>query len=392
MKILSKLKKVFGSHKYSMKIFIDNWGFENKGDQLMIQSVLDQIRIHRPDAQVLLRKNVFMQNPTYCINNKIYPLELKNTGLRCSKLYSWIVNKLLNDDWINTPRDVDLILDCCGYHIADHWIKDESYVDFFKHYYQQFNKKNRRLILLPQAFGPFCNDSSKNAMLLIYKEADCIYARDNISYEYIKSLVTTTDKVRIAPDFTCLCSEANEVSVDIPKGEYVVVVPNSRMIDKTETKTSNSYVDFLVRIIDYLQDKGEKVCLLNHEGSQDAELIDVVNIKIKKKVLALKDLSGIEIKEIIKDCKLLISSRFHGVVSGLTQGVPTLCAGWSHKYEELSKEHGCENSILYPSDINQSIKIINEALITPDNYVSRDGCNELIEDIVRDMWDKVFNN
>ena len=51
--------------RYSNKIYIDNLGFANRGDQLMIQAVLEQIRSRCLDAQILVRADVFMQNPTY---------------------------------------------------------------------------------------------------------------------------------------------------------------------------------------------------------------------------------------------------------------------------------------------------------------------------------------
>ena len=46
MKIGKLLKRFLGPTRYSMKIFIDNFGFGNKGDQLMLESVLEQINCH----------------------------------------------------------------------------------------------------------------------------------------------------------------------------------------------------------------------------------------------------------------------------------------------------------------------------------------------------------
>lgn len=390
MRILSKIKKLFKPSKYSKKIFIENWGFENRGDQLMIQSVMAQIREYEPHAQILVRRHVFEQDPTFCIQNKLYPLELKNSGIRCSRIYAWIVNTLLRDEWINTPRQVDLILNCRGYYIADKWIMDDDSVSSLECFYEQFNKKGRRLIMLPQAFGPFENEYSKEAINFIYRQADQIYAREKKSYNYLSQVCPNTNKIKVVPDFTCLCPAESNPSIQLPKKGYVLVIPNARMIDKTSASVSNSYQDFLIQIIKDLRELGENVYLLNHEGVGDEHLIHEINEKLDVDLPILTNLSGTEIKALIKNSKLLISARFHGAVSGLTQGVPTLCTSWSHKYGELLREHGCEGNMLDVNDISSSLKTIREALVQPEKYSSKDGCEDAIENKVKQMWNEIF--
>ena len=392
MKLLKTIKKLFKpSNKYTKKIFIENCGFENRGDQLMIISVMDQIRKYEPNAQILVRRHVFEQNPTFCIQNKLYPLELKNSGIRCSRVYSWMVNTLLRDEWINTPREVDLILNCRGYYIADSWIKDENDVATIENFYKQFNKKGRRLIMLPQAFGPFKNEHSKKVINIIYKQADVIYARENQSYKYLSQVCPSMDKIKVVSDFTCLSPAEQNPSIQFPKKSYVLVIPNARMMDKTSTTVSNSYEDFLMQIVKDLRGKGEYVCLLNHEGDDDEQLMRSLNSKLEEPLPMFTNLTGTEIKALIKDCKLLISARYHGVVSGLTQGVPTLCTSWSHKYGELLKEHGCEENILEVSDIKASLTSISEALANPATFSSKEGCEEKVEKAVISMWQQVFS-
>ena len=391
MKLLKTIKKLFKpSNKYTKKIFIENCGFENRGDQLMIISVMDQIRKYEPNAQILVRRHVFEQNPTFCIQNKLYPLELKNSGIRCSRVYSWVVNTLLREEWINTPREVDLILNCRGYYIADSWIKDEYDVASIKSFYKQFNKKGRRLIMLPQAFGPFENAHSKNVINFIYGQADIIYAREQQSYEYLSQVCPNTDKIKVIPDFTCLCPIEQKPSIQLPKKSYVLVIPNARMMDKTAAGVSNAYFDFLIRVVEFLRNNDEHVYLLNHEGEGDELLLHSLNSKLEEPLPICTNLTGPEIKALIKDCKLLISARYHGVVSGLTQGVPTLCTSWSHKYGELLKEHKCDINILEVSDIEASLTLIREALANPTDFSSKEGCEEKVEKAVTSMWQQVF--
>lgn len=389
MKLFSKIKKLFRSSKYTKKIYIDNSGFVNKGDQLMIMSVVEQIRKFEPKAQILVRKNVFEQNPTYCIQNKLYPLELTNSGIKRSKLYSWMVNFLLRDEWINTPRQVDLILDCRGYHLADWRITNQEYVDYLAQYYSKFKKKGRKLVFLPQAFGPFNNSYSQQAVELAYKQADLIYARDRVSYNSLQSICPSTNKIGIAPDFTCLTSKETNQSIILPEKQYIIIIPNSKMIEQANEYETDNYINFLVGVSKYLDNKGEHVYLLNHEGQKDKELLDIINKSLNNRLPILTNISGMEIKSIIVGAKLLISGRFHGVVSGLTQGVPTLVTSWSHKYGELLREHGCEGNMLNVNDIFSSLKTIQEALEQPEKYSSKEGCEDAIENRVKQMWKEI---
>ena len=376
--------------KYTHKIYIDNSGFNNRGDQLMIQAIWERIIKHYPNALILLKQSAFEQNPTYCIEHHIYPLCLSNNRIKKSWLYKKLINFLLRDEWINTPEDVDIILDSRGYHLSDWRIDNQEYVDFLSRYYKRFNKKGRKFIVLPQAMGPFENIYSKQAMSLVYEQASFIYAREQVSYNYLKRLYPESDKIGICPDFTCLTSKMERRSIVLPTKQYEIIIPNSKMIEQTSKTISEGYLKFLCDISQYLQDIGENVILLNHEGIADEKLLFVINRNLKRHCLILSNLSGMEIKSIIADAKLVITGRFHGAVSGLTQRVPTLCTAWSHKYIELLKEHKCSNNILKVDNIQTALSILNLALIHPEEYTSKEGCNEKISEQVNNMWNSVM--
>src|SRR5690606_4676757 len=97
----------------------------------------------------------------------------------------------------------------------------------------------------------------------------------------------------------------------------ICIVINSKMISHSTDEVSKKYLDFIVRISKELIKRGEKVLFLNHEGGRDWVLIKkIVGIlQDDKNVSALNGLNGYEVKAVIGHCKLLISSRFHGVVS-----------------------------------------------------------------------------
>lgn len=399
-KVMSKFNKIGRIIRRLVKgrvlnqiIFIDNVGFVNKGDQLMIESVVKMIKRHRPNAQIVLSRDAFYQNPNYCIQNGIYPLQPKRGGLKKLR-YDLAINLLINKSWLITPDMVDVILDCRGYHLGDPWIKNPlegelGYSKYLLNYYKQFSKPSCKLILLPQALGPFSNEESKKCIKIVADRAMKIYAREKVSYMHLEQNLPTMSNVSICPDFTCLHHSSESAPIQIPK-EYVLIIPNSRMIDQTSDEVSTNYLFFLKRITEHLANQGENVYFLNHEGIADERLLQELNLILQKPLPIITKQTGINIKRLIADSKLLITARFHGAVSGLTQGVPTLCTSWSHKYQELLLEHQCADNMLDILDIDSSIKTINEALKNPSKYSSKDGCIEQIENDVKNMWKEIF--
>jgi polysaccharide pyruvyl transferase WcaK-like protein len=49
------------------------------------------------------------------------------------------------------------------------------------------------------------------------------------------------------------------------------------------------------------------------------------------------------LRALIGECRFLVASRFHAMVSGLATGVPTALVGWSHKYREVLADFELED-------------------------------------------------
>lgn len=53
-------------------------------------------------------------------------------------------------------------------------------------------------------------------------------------------------------------------------------------------------------------------------------------------------LDHLELRSLIAGCELLVTSRFHAMISALATTTPVLVVGWSHKYREVLDELGLE--------------------------------------------------
>src|SRR5690606_31822517 len=126
------------------------------------------------------------------------------------------------------------------------------------------------------------------------------------------------------------------------------------MLSHTDHTVASNYLQFIKKTCDYLLQLGYSIVLLNHESSGDWKLIKKIGeeLSFKSKVSLLKNLNPLEVKAAIGSAKLVVSSRFHGLVSGLNQQVPTFCTSWSHKYQEVLALYGVSKNSLNPVDVN----------------------------------------
>ncbi len=93
-----------------------------------------------------------------------------------------------------------------------------------------------------------------------------------------------------------------------------------------------------------LQQRDEKPFFLVHESRNDRAIAERVSARLGG-VPIVEESDPLAIKGILGACKASVGSRFHGLVSALSQGVPALAVGWSHKYRMLFRDYGFEQGM-----------------------------------------------
>jgi len=167
------------------------------------------------------------------------------------------------------------------------------------------------------------------------------------------------------------------------------------MVDKTDIEEIE-YVRFLLNCVKYLQKKGESIFFLIHEGEKDIYLANKVvdNLDNKKTAEIITEKNPLKIKGVIGNCRGVITSRFHGLVSALSQGIPALCTGWSHKYKMLLKDYDFRKGLLSikmtEDDLKQTIDLITEESfreIIKKNLLSKSNKQKKLTE---KMWGEIF--
>ena len=287
-------------------------------------------------------------------------------GVTWGYLGNLIPNSIRENYGLVTEQEIDVILDASGFAYGDQWGAQKA-EDRAARYVKRWKKEGKKIILLPQAFGPFSSERLTTAMKTILTHADLVYAREKQSYNYLYALQPDADSLRQAPDFTNLVKGIMPRSREL-NGLKTCIVVNNKMIEMTDTAQGRRYIPLMITLTRHLAESGLAPFLLVHAGEKDLRLAQEVQRGVGQGVPIWQEDNPIAVKGIIGQCQGLISSRFHGLVSGLSQGVPSLGTGWSHKYQMLFEDYGCPENLI---DLRQSDEAILQQLSRLTNEVER---------------------
>ncbi|MFH0264236.1 polysaccharide pyruvyl transferase family protein [Vibrio rumoiensis] len=345
-----------------MFIEIKGVGLPNRGAELMLIGVMKEISAKHPDAKfVLLPDTPFSERNKHEVYQKSY-LIIK--GLDLSFLGNLIPKRIRRRFGLIVESEIDVVIDASGFAYSDQWGHEKAYLRSAKHI-KRWKENNKKVIFMPQAFGPFKNLKLRDHMKVILQHADLIFARDKVSLEHMKELKVATDNLYEAPDFS------NLLKGRLPENfkstaKDICFITNSKMLEKGGDIEADNYKPFMVNLISRAQELGYNPYLLLHEGEKDLQLAKDINMQLKNPVELIQTVDALEVKGIIGTAKLVVSSRFHGLVSALSQGVPVIATGWSHKYKMLLDDYGCGDYLL--SSNNSNAAGILEEMLNEKKY------------------------
>lgn len=364
-------------------------GIPNKGAELMLAAIQQEVLSRIPNAKFACEPHrPYMDRCRYGLLQKI-PLRSKSKD--GSFLLNLLPKKYIRRYGIVKDKDIRVIFDASGFAYGDQW-GVEKLRERLGCQTKSWENRDKKVILLPQAFGPFSSNEFKDELKKVVSSVDLIFARDRISYEYLTGEVGENNKIALSGDFTNLVK--GSVPSEFPLDVYdICVIPNNKMIEMNAVKDRESYIDLLSSLIQLAKNHGKKVFILVHEGKKDWDLAVKTAEKVGSEIDIYTFENPVHIKGVIGKAKIVISSRFHGLVSALSQGVPSIATGWSHKYAELMQDYGCEEFLVDSPDA--AIASL-EKLLDDDVYAqvkeAIDGNSDRLKQETRAMWDRVFDS
>jgi len=374
-------------------VFIEVKGvqFVNKGAELMLYAIIQQLQLLIPNARLILEPG---PNSPYDKRAKVGALQkfsMKKGRFDLNKLSYFIPRKIRN--WLISSfgivleSDVDIILDASGFAYGDQW--GSTKIKHLCNEILRMNKSDKKYIFLPQALGPFTRDADVTKLAKALPKATLICAREKSSYDNVTKIIGEHSHIVQFGDFTNLVSPI----VDKHWLEYpnlMLIIPNYNMMSNrnVDTKWKENYLSLLTECIAIGNMKGMTPVILNHEGNEDEKICTLIRDMSEKDIEIFHEQDSRKVKGIISVAKLIVCSRFHGCVSALSQGVPCLGTSWSHKYEHLFEEYGLNECLLLPTNTGEELESKMSYALEHSSLLS-DTPRTLFKKESAAMWDKV---
>lgn len=375
-----------------MIIEICKAGFQNKGAALMLLSIVERLRATYPDATLTMTPTAPNGSQPFAELTAlgVYPkASLTRFGVELGDVAAVIPRRLRDRYGLVLDREVDVVIDAAGFAYSDQWGVGSCLE--LSRTTRRWRRQGTKVILMPQAFGPFTDAAIRKAILSAIENVDLVMPRDSTSYRFLTDVTGERETIRQFPDFT------NLIEGTVPAGfnsdeHRVAIVPNYRMIDKTSEASGGMYLPFMSRCARRLVELDARPYLLVHEGIDDEQLARLIS-EASGGIPIVRENDPLMIKGILGLSHAVLASRYHALVSALSQGVPAVATGWSHKYTALFEDYDFPEGVLSVNDEAGRVDAMMDRLVDADT--NKEMSAQLLQSSARlkalseEMWSAV---
>jgi colanic acid/amylovoran biosynthesis protein len=231
----------------------------------------------------------------------------------------------------------------------------------------------KRLVLLPQTYGPYRSYIAKRVANFIINRATCILSRDIESIELINSM----QGARAPSNAVAFCPDV-AFAMDFVKPDIIRIAPpmfldqgipviglnvNGLLYNGGYTRNNMfglrfSYKLFVQVLAERIMEKTTaKLLLIPHtfaphghvESDPDAcrDVLTLVPNAYKDRIhLISEEYDQFAIKGIIGLCDFFVGSRMHACIGALSQGIPTIAVAYSKKFLGVFNSIGEGNMVI----------------------------------------------
>ena len=225
-----------------------------------------------------------------------------------------------------------------------------------------------------QAMGPFRTNPNRFLARSVLPRLSSVCARGARTVDHLSEL-GLTNVVEVADlafslEETGVLPEPFRSALEAIADGYVVVMPSSVVRGLRASKDADYVAEMVALVRQIRKETGLTVVVAPHSyraGRPEGRMNDgpvcrevVAAFAPDEGVLGIDgDLTAGELRSLIKGAQVLVTSRFHAMISGLATSVPTIVVGWSHKYREVLADFAMEDMGMDADSLSEPAVVVS---------------------------------
>lgn len=352
----------------------------------MIENILQHPRRGKHNNQEHIQESKFelvkqMKNASLDFLSTKFLLSICNNLPLVKKTFS---NKIYNT--VKEFSEADAVFVKGGGFIHAYGEKTAPYLMwYFLFYVRLAQKMNKKVVFLPNSYGPFKGLTVENQVRSVFNKLDLTYARENVSAESLGELLNKNIPVEM--DLGFFLEKGNQV-----EALHILQKYNLSLEDKivgitirpwrfpglsNPEELYNKYISSVAKLVENITEKGYKVALCNqslgpnsHEDDRNAikDLLKVVN---NPNVIWINEnLSCDLLKAVYSNFYFYVGTRFHSIIFSLTSLVPSIAIGYGgNKAKGIMNDFDLDKYVIQIQDVNPEdlINLFDDAIENYDN-------------------------
>jgi polysaccharide pyruvyl transferase WcaK-like protein len=362
------------------KIWVLGASFEtsNMGINALAESSLKCIFTHWPDASVILQTNEDGVPLKFTFSNKKFSVDTKKLWFgrnifKPQNAYVLLMYALLlkvipasrlkkalmaRNPYFKDIMETDIVVDItAGDSFSD--LYDMRRLIFGSLFKWLFILCGKKLVMLPQTYGPFNKFISKAIARSVLARTTAIYSRDQKGVEYVRKLLgKAADKttIQFIPDVAFVLDAEKPDSTVIEKlesakvGGHVIVGLNISGLLYNDAQAErkfglkSDYQQLVSEIIKlFMAHQNTVVVLVPHvfaqtgriESDPDAcrQVYQLLADEYPDRIILVEEtLDHKQVKYLISCCDFFLGSRMHSCIAAISQSVPAIGLAYSGKF------------------------------------------------------------
>jgi colanic acid/amylovoran biosynthesis protein len=366
----------------------------NRGAEAMLTVAIDHIKNNHPGDEV----HVLTYSPSEDLEEDIPSGVYLHSATPQQIVVNWLPLSILtcllpfirkpmtSTNFLNfrSLSSLDLVIDLAGV----------SYMDSRKKFllYNVLSTLPFILCKVPvakmsQAVGPIRSHLNRLCASFMLSRHLFVATRGDQTHKYLQE-ININNKINSfrSNDLAFLLQEDCNYNFQTKKRGDIAFIVSSLM-----AKKHANYCKLIAETIIHIQQKGHEVDIICHSWRKNSSIrnndIPTAN-EICSHIKSLgqfapniygENMNSRTLKALIGSYKVAVTSRFHGMISSLSQCVPTIVVGWSHKYREVLDFFNLEDCALQYEQLSEEI-LAHNIIATLNN-------REIIQKKIKDNLD-----